>query len=107
MATLDNVKLILGIDSSDTSEDDLLNLYIAKAYDYVIDYCNLDEDKLENDDITKINSISEEIVVYKYQNRGTENLKSETLGSHSVSFKDELPDAITRQLNKIRRVKVV
>lgn len=104
MATLDNVKILIGIDSIDDSQDALLNLYITRSTDFILNYCNIA-------DVTSIpatlNSVLEDIVVLKYQKKGTEGLTAEALGAHSVSFLDGLPADLTSQLNQHRRVRVI
>jgi hypothetical protein len=102
--TLDNVKILLGISSVDDSQDNLLGLYISRADNFVLNYCNFT-------DVTEIpatlSSVIEDIVVYKYRNKGVENLKSEGLGSHSASFLEGVPSDIIAQLNAHRRVRVI
>lgn len=102
MATLDNVKVILGIQNFDY--DDVLELYITRANDFVMNYCNIT-------DLTTIpytlSSVIEDIVVYMFQNRGSENLQSETLGSRTSSFLSDIPANLISQLNANRRLKIV
>lgn len=40
---LDNIKLILGIDDSETKYDNMIMLYISKVTSSVVDYCNVSE----------------------------------------------------------------
>ncbi|MBP1935099.1 phage head-tail connector protein [Ammoniphilus resinae] len=101
MATLDNVKILLELDLLESKQDNLLNLYIQRSTDFILNYCNLTEVPVS------LNSVLEDIVVFRYRNKGIENLKSETLGSHSASFLDGLPSDIMQQLNTHRRVRVI
>jgi len=39
---LEIVKMLLGMDISDTSKDNLLNHFIKKATDIILGYCNID-----------------------------------------------------------------
>ncbi|KYD30054.1 phage head-tail connector protein [Geobacillus sp. B4113_201601] len=99
MASLDNVKTLLGI--SDTSRDSLLNIYLSRATSFVKNYCNIDEIPIELDEVI------EDIAVYRYRMNGVENVKAESKGSLSETYRDSLPDDIIAQLNRYRRVKVV
>ncbi|MBE2926592.1 head-tail connector protein [Anoxybacillus flavithermus] len=96
MASLENVKTLLGI--SDNSQDDLLNLYISRAEQFVKTYCNIEEIP------TELNSVMEDIAVFRYRMNGIENVKSETKGSLSETYRDSLPDDILSQLSRYRRV---
>ncbi|MFC4182991.1 phage head-tail connector protein [Saccharococcus thermophilus] len=99
MASLENVKTLLGI--FDTSQDSLLNLYLSRAEKFVKNYCNIDEIPVELDEVI------EDIAVYRYRMNGVENVKSESKGSLSETYRESLPDDILAQLNRYRRVKVV
>lgn len=96
MASLENVKILLGI--TDNSQDDLLNLYISRAEQFVKTYCNIEEIPAELD------SVIEDIAVFRYRMNGVENIKSETKGSLSETYRDSLPDDILSQLSRYRRV---
>jgi hypothetical protein len=99
MASLENVKILLGI--TDNSKDNMLNLYLSRATSFVKNYCNIDEIPVELDEVI------EDIAVYRYRMNGVENLQSESKGSLSETYRDSLPDDIIAQLNRYRRVKVV
>ena len=96
MASLENVKTLLGI--SDTSQDSLLNLYILRAEQFVKTYCNIEEIP------TELDHVIEDIAVFRYRMNGVENIKSETKGSLSETYRDSLPDDIIAVLNRYRRV---
>ncbi|MCG6796353.1 head-tail connector protein [Geobacillus sp. YHL] len=99
MSSLENVKTLLGI--SNNTQDNLLNLYLTRATSFVKNYCNIDEIPSELDEVI------EDIAVYRYRMNGVENVKSESKGSLSETYRDSLPDDIIAQLNRYRRVKVV
>jgi hypothetical protein len=99
MASLENVKILLGI--TDNSKDNMLNLYLSRATSFVKNYCNIDEIPIELDEVI------EDIAVYRYRMNGVENVKAESKGSLSETYRDSLPDDIIAQLNRYRRVKVV
>jgi hypothetical protein len=96
MDSIDNVKILLGI--SDNSQDDLLNLYISRAEQFVKTYCNIEEIP------TELKSVIEDIAVFRYRMNGVENIKSESKGELSETYRDSLPQDILSQLNRYRRV---
>lgn len=99
MSQLQNVKLIL--DLSDTTEDGVLSLYLSRAANFVLSYCNVE-------DLTPpLEEIVEDIAVYSYRNKGIENVKSETKGSLGESYHERLPDDYYSRLNRHRRMKFV
>lgn len=99
MASLENVKMLLDI--SDNTQDNLLNLYLTRATSFVKNYCNIEEIPIG------LNEVIEDIAVYRYRMNGVENIKSETKGSLSETYRDSLPDDIIAQLNRYRKVKFV
>jgi hypothetical protein len=96
MASLENVKTLLGI--SDNTQDNLLNLYLTRATSFVKNYCNIEEIPIELDEVI------EDIAVYRYRMNGVENIKSESKGELSETYRDSLPQDILSQLNRYRRV---
>lgn len=99
MPSLDNIKTLLGI--SDNTQDNLLNLYLTRAEKFVKNYCNIDEIP------SSLDEVIEDIVVFRYRMNGVENMKSETKGSLSESYRESLPDDILTQLNRFRKVRVI
>uniref|UniRef100_UPI0009EEB406 phage head-tail connector protein n=1 Tax=Geobacillus thermoleovorans TaxID=33941 RepID=UPI0009EEB406 len=79
----------------------MLNLYLTRATSFVKNYCNIDVIPAE------LNEVIEDIAVYRYRMNGVENVKAESKGSLSETYRDSLPDDIIAQLNRYRRVKVV
>lgn len=104
MSALTNVKLLLGIDVNSVDKDDLLNLLISKATDNVKNICSFkDADVIP----TTLNSVIEDIAVWKYQNKGKENKKSETIGHKSADFLEGIPSAIMDQIKPFRKIRVL
>ncbi|WP_027725432.1 phage head-tail connector protein [Tuberibacillus calidus] len=101
MPTLENVKILLGIDVNDTSQDNVLNLYLSRATNFVLNYCNLEEIPVGLD------SVVEDIAILKYRLKGVEGIKSEGKGSLSESYIDSLPLDIIRELNRYRRIEFI
>jgi hypothetical protein len=96
MPSLDNIKTLLGI--SDNTQDNLLNLYLTRATSFVKNYCNIDEIPPALDEVI------EDIAVFRYRMNGVENIKSESKGELSETYRDSLPQDILSQLNRYRRV---
>jgi hypothetical protein len=99
LASLDNVKILLGI--TDTSQDALLNLYLSRATNFVKNYCNVDEIPLALDEVV------EDIAVVLYRKKGVENIQEEKKGSLWERQIDFLPKEIVSQLDAYRRVKFI
>ncbi|WP_407268957.1 phage head-tail connector protein [Radiobacillus sp. PE A8.2] len=101
MAELSNVKALLGIDESDTSKDGVINLYISRATNYVLGYLKIEEIP------SALIDVVEDIAVFKYRQKGVENIKSEGKGSLSESYIESLPEDIKDQLKSHRKVRIV
>ena len=93
---LNNIKLL-------TQEDNepLLNLLINKAEKTIISFCNITEVTEEMQDIL------EDLICYRYNLIGREGLKSEGMGSASISFTDGIPAEIKTRLYRYRRLRVL
>lgn len=102
---LTNIKLLLDISINDPTQDELLNLYISMATDYILD--DIKEDTLP----TSLSTLVYEMVVYLYRNKGIENLKSQSAGSLIETFIIEYPPNIQKRLqnykDKNRKIRVI
>lgn len=93
------MKIPLGI--NDTSQDSVLNFYLSRATNFVKEYCNIKE-------ITSpIGEIVEDIAIFLYKNKGVENIQSETKGSLTESYRENLPPYLVNRLNSYRRMKFI
>lgn len=92
---LDNVKLLLGI--SDTEKDRLLELLILQCTDYAMDYTHQDCPDI-------LQSVIEQMVIYRYNSLGVENLKSESYSGISYSYMDDYPEHLIKMLKKYRKL---
>jgi hypothetical protein len=101
MPTIENIKVLLDIAADDTSEDNILSLYLSRATNQVLKYCNVTE--LDS----TLDELAEGISIFNYRNKGVENIVSEGKGSLSESYRDDLPPDIVRRLNENRRMKFV
>jgi hypothetical protein len=92
---LDDIKLLLGITSTD--KDNLLQLLINQATEEALDYTRRGSaDGLEN--------IITKMVVFNYNRIGTEGLDSESYSGVSYSYSADYPESILRSLNRYRKL---
>ena len=94
------MKLLLGISTTDTSLDEILNIFITKATAIIMGYCNVDI-LPEN-----YNNVIAQYAVYLYKNRDSEGLLKKTEGERSVIYEGAIPASIKLQL-PLPRVKVI
>ncbi len=89
---LELMKLLLGIDATDTSKDSILNHYLNKARNIILGYCNVE----------LLDSKYDEIVidygVYLYKNKDLEGIESKTEGEKSVNIQIGIPENIKMAL---------
>lgn len=95
VAILTNVKLI-----TEETNDALVNLMISKAEEFILNYCNIKEVPVE------LKGTLEDLTMFKLNSIGKDNLKTESLGSYSSSFVEDIPKPIKSQLNRFRELKV-
>jgi hypothetical protein len=77
---LEIVKMLLGIEASDTSKDEILNHFISQALKSALAYCNVTELLPEQDDTIA------DLAVYFYKNRDSLGYKQQIQGDRSVTF---------------------
>ena len=77
---LEIVKMLLGIEASDTSKDGILNHFINQALKTALAYCNVSELSSEHDDTIV------DLAVYLYKNRDSLGYKQQVQGERSVMF---------------------
>lgn len=97
---LELMKLLLGISTTDTSLDTLLNHFIDKSNAILTGYCNVDT-LPEN-----YSNVIAQYAVYLYKNRDSEGLIQKTEGEKSVVYEGAIPQSIKLQL-PLPRVKVI
>ena len=88
---LELVKMLLGIDSTDTSKDKILNHYITQANKMALFYCNVVALAGYDDAIA-------ELAVYLYKNRDSKGYTQKTEGEKSVAFELGIPESIKAAL---------
>lgn len=99
---IDKVEVLANLKILTQEENEaLLNLLITKAEKTIINFCNVTEVTEEMQDVL------EDLVCYRYNLIGREGLKSEGMGSSSISFTDGIPQEIKSKLYKFRRLRVL
>lgn len=97
MSILNNVKLLLELDLADTKEDALIELYIKRSNDFIINYCKVD--KVPH----ILQSTVEEMATFSYRQKGVENIDNESKGSLKEQFLTRYPNNIMTILNDYKR----
>jgi Phage gp6-like head-tail connector protein len=99
--SLENVRILLGLDYLESKQEDLINLYLSRATNFVKSYCKVTEIPLD------LETVIEDIAVIKFRLHGVEGVKSEGKGSISETYIESLPADIINQLNTYRSIKVL
>ncbi len=87
------VKILLGIDLTDTSKDDVLDHFIGLARKMALSYCNCVYISSEYDEVIA------ELAVYLYKNKDGTGYKQKTEGERSVTYQDgAIPEYIKSAL---------
>lgn len=100
MAVIDllpKIKLVLGINDFDTSQDVLIQVMVDDVTDYL---CNVTK-KTEAD---LPDSLIRRIVVIRYNMLGSEGVQSEAYSGVSQTFVTGLPEDIKTEIKAIRKV---
>lgn len=98
MEQLDRLKLKLGISSEDTSEDNLLNLYLDDAKDTILELAHLKELP------ESLLSTQTELAIIYYNKEGIEGQTSHSEGGISRSFEEGIPESIMKKIRANRRL---
>jgi hypothetical protein len=96
---LDKIKLLLDIATDE--KDELILLLIALCKDEATEFCNLEEYS------NKLDSAVIEMVIEKYNRRGSEGLSASTSSGVKEDYISSYSDAVLRKLRKNRKVKCV
>lgn len=95
---LENVLTLIG--QSDTEDENLINLInllLMQTEEEVLDYTH-------RDCILGMENLIVQMVVYRYNALGTENLKGESYSGLSYSYTCDYPENILRMLKKYRKL---
>ncbi|WP_337019951.1 phage head-tail connector protein [Oceanobacillus massiliensis] len=99
---LTNIKPLLDIEVTDSNKDAVLNLYISRAINFTRRYLKVTEVP------EGLQDVIEDIAIFKFRQKGVENIKSEGKGSLSETYIETLPaDIITQLDTEARKVRVV
>lgn len=97
---LDTLKIIL--DVTDTTQDDLLNIYITKATKTIQSHCNLDA--VPSPDLDEaVVSLAE----YYYQKRGSNGYSYMMQGARAANLIQGIPQDIKDMLAPYRKVRSI
>ena len=95
---LEDIKLLLGITSTD--KDELLELLISQATGEAKRLTN-------SDNTTELRNVIIKMVIFNYNRLGTEGLNSESYSGVSYSYATDYPDVILRELRSLRKLRVL
>lgn len=89
---LETMKMLLGIDNTDTSKDNIFNHYLNKSRNIILGYCNVDflDSKYDETII--------DFAICLYKNKDLEGLDSKTEGEKSVKVQAGIPENIKQAL---------
>ena len=96
---LDKIKLLLSITTDE--QDELLSVLISLCKDEATEYCNLEEYS------SKLDSAVIEMVIERYNRRGSEGLGSTTSSGIKEEYFSNYSDPVIRKLQKNRKVRCV
>lgn len=100
MDQLTKLKLLLGMDAADTSQDGLLNLLLEDVAADLLTWTNRDALPVG------LESVQRQIVVIRYNMRGAEGQTSHSAGGISRSY-DVLPADVKQTIASFRLLKAV
>jgi hypothetical protein len=96
---LEDIKILLSI--TDDSKDNILNIYIRRAIKQIIGYKKNQTLINEAYVTTNYSDAVVDMVVKAYQNKGKENVKSQTQGERSITYSDGSTFIITDSIENL------
>lgn len=94
---LEKLKILLNINT----KDDILNLLIENAKDYIVTKCNLQE--YDN----SFDNICVQMVIEDYRKQGKEGMNSTSNEGTSYSLQSDYSNKVNNYLKKRKRVKTL
>jgi hypothetical protein len=88
---LELVKLLIGIDITDNSKDNIIDHYINQANNMALFYCNVSALSGYDDSIA-------DLAVYLYKNKDSVGYKQRSEGEKSGTFETGIPESIKASL---------
>lgn len=98
MDQLTKLKIKLGISLGDTSQDNLLNLYLEDAESTILELTHF----LELPD--GLSSTQIDLAIVYYNQQGIEGQTSHSEGGVSRSFEEGIPESIMKKIRSARRL---
>lgn len=95
---LDKLKILLGITNNE--QDEFLNNLIDMSIEYCRNYTH-------NDEISHMGGAILSIATYLYNMDDSQGLKSESYSSVSYTYLTDIPEYLVRQLNPLRKIRVI
>lgn len=98
MEQLDKLKIKLGIPLEDTSQDELLNLYLEDAKDTILELTHLSE--------VPVNLLRAqvELAIFYYNKQGIEGQTGHSEGGINRNFEEGIPESIMKKIRSVRRL---
>lgn len=97
MTQLEKLKLKLGMNIPDTSKDDVLQVYLDDASEYILSQTHLETIP------TTLLSTQVELAIIYYNKQGIEGQTAHSEGGISRSFED-IPESILKKIRSCRRL---
>lgn len=97
---LNKLKVLLGIELSDISQDSLLNLLISQCTDNAVTFTH-------NNDTESMESLILEMCVYRFNLIGSEGLTRETYSGTGYIYQNGYPDYVIEQLRSFRKLNLI
>lgn len=101
MTQLEKLKIRLEIKKEDTSQDDLLNMFLEDAESEILDFTNRATLPV------RAESLQRELAIIYHNRLGSEGETSRSEGGVSVSYSTDIPESIKNRLIAFRRLKLV
>ena len=95
---LDKILILMNI--TDKDEEDKIKILFENVKEEIKAYCDID-------DVTPLESIIPDMVIYKYNQMGAVGISSENYNGASFSYLADYPPSITAILNKNRKARVM
>jgi hypothetical protein len=103
MDLLNLLKIILEMDITDSSKDNLLNFYISKSKNAIKNYCVLTEDEYL---AANLNNPTAELAMFFYKNKKNSGLKNKSEGSRSFSYTESAIPTDIKETLPVPKVKL-
>lgn len=101
MTQIERLKIRLEINKTDNSKDDLLEMLLEDAECEILDYCK------RVTLLPGMEGLQRKLAITYYNRLGSEGESSRNEGGVSVSYSNEIPEAIKNSLNAFRKLKAV